>query len=135
MPYYLSYSTCTERRKLYEERANYSKQTFKKTIIKDSSIYVTEDPYHSVTYDLIWIKDIKSISLFSDGIDSFVDYNNQKKIEKQDIIDKFTSFKTTSGEFVKRRLRRELDDLYKNRIFNTDDVSMSTILLGDENEE
>ena len=130
MPYYLNYIISLDRKKLYEEHTKDSSLSFKRIdTISYEQCETKYEEYNSITHDSIEIDSIKSISIFSDGISSFVDCIKNEKIQLQKIIELFTSYKTTAGEFVKRRVRKAVEDLYKNHIYNTDDISCCCMIF------
>lgn len=86
------------------------------------------------------IDDIQSITIASDGIESYmygktstptdterIDINNVMKWHKE-----YTRYKNVLGEFVKRRMKRIKLNNEKNNIEHFDDVSCATIWINHE---
>ena len=138
-PYYLSYRIDPERRKLYE---NFSKE-FNGVTQKRHTIFMdgTTHPFcksgalynreNIINCDLGAGKFFNGALLCSDGISSFVNFESTDRISIEDITREFTAFKNFNGEFIKRRIRRAMDDLCKKQIHNTDDVSIGGIIFND----
>jgi DNA-directed RNA polymerase delta subunit len=78
------------------------------------------------------IKDIKSYLVMSDGTESFVNRETGERIHYQQILNEFSSFKNTNGEFIKRRVGRAIEDLVKTNIYNTDDISVAGFYFSEE---
>jgi len=99
----------------------------KKYYIIDNTIKTIEkfnynNNIHSTENLLIVDKrELKSISLFTDGIMSF---SNNDFINN---ILKFVKFKSRKGSFVKRRVLMQIEEFKKEGIFHSDDFSMATI--------
>jgi len=72
------------------------------------------------------INDIEWIALMSDGVHSFQD-ENKKEIDYTTIVKTLTDFKTTAGDFVKRRLNRFTKECKKLQWTHYDDVSLAAI--------
>lgn len=68
---------------------------------------------------------LHTISLLSDGVDTFFQGND--RIELNSVLDDILSFKNTTGEFVKRKLKMYLHKNAKNNIQHYDDISLATI--------
>ncbi len=131
MPYYLSYSGDIQREKLYRE-INIKKH-------KNSSIQTVWDSWHDTEYKYPFYTREKFIRMqwdcfdwvmiASDGLDSFRNMKTGEAIPLQDIVKRFTSFKVTKGEFMKRTARKALKELAKENIFPMDDISLGCLLI------
>jgi serine/threonine protein phosphatase PrpC len=64
----------------------------------------------------------------SDGISSFVK-DKVTRIPLEEIVPEVLAYKSTKGEFLKRRLKRALKIYDQNGIEHTDDLSVGTFLL------
>jgi len=69
-----------------------------------------------------------SISIISDGINSFRKSDNTP-IDWQELVDEFTAFKTTEGEFAVRRLNAFKRKCLKENIHHSDDISIASIYI------
>lgn len=70
-----------------------------------------------------WITGIAAAAVFSDGVFQI------DGMEWQDVVSRLMAFKTTEGEFVKRRMIRFLHDLEKDGKRAMDDLSVAAILI------
>lgn len=144
-PYYLSYMLDANRNKAYMDQYGQGlvyhyqynfKHNTKSLLFCDPIATRNSNGMFASCYEL---KDIKSISVFSDGVESFnysanklslgqVD-STQSEVVKSEFtwMNKFTSFKNVHGDFVKRRLKRERLDAIKNGIEHFDDISIATM--------
>lgn len=88
-------------------------------------------------YTVIDLKDLAdgeySVSVMSDGIDTF--YGSGTKIDSSEIINSILSFKNTTGEFVKRKVRKYLLQNVKNGIKYFDDISVASLIFKVGNDE
>lgn len=77
------------------------------------------------------------ISIFSDGVSSFVEVDKDKNklfkdgLNETEVIKHLTNFKTCNGQFVKRRLNRFLTQAKDNGFIFDDDISMGVMKFGD----
>jgi hypothetical protein len=77
--------------------------------------------------------DIESVSIISDGINSFYQTNTNdtsivaKDLSSIDIVKKMLSYKNFNGQFVQRRMQAFQKDCKKNNIEHQDDLSVATI--------
>jgi len=129
-PYYLSYVIDPERDKLfYEMKQNKSIKTWHK--YRDGfKVNETIFPYDGdsvYTYDL---SIVKGLLISSDGLTSF--NSSEGPVSFDLYADEFFAFKTTAGEFLKRRAMRVLKDLAKEGIHNADDLSIGVFLMEDK---
>jgi hypothetical protein len=63
------------------------------------------------------------IGITSDGLGAFIEKTKRTIVPINEIAAKLVSFKSTSGEFVKRRMKKMITDLAKDNIYPTDDLS------------
>ena len=68
------------------------------------------------------------IAVISDGINSFRKANNES-ISWTDLIEEFTGYKTTEGEFVTRRISAFKRKCLKEGITHSDDISCAAIII------
>lgn len=139
MPYYLSYGINVERQKEYDKIMSvidngtlYHKWITKKADHKpDDEIQLrmdVHDYYHPMIYNFD-INDHDIIAIMSDGVESFFNPVDGEKIHRNDVIDQFTSFKNTNGEFAKRRCRKALKEFHKEGIEHYDDISFGAFII------
>lgn len=132
-PPYLSYIVDDKRMKALEKIGNCN-------IVRHNEVYsgnVKEKIWEwSETHPFSWpvatenypIKDIEYIMVCTDGIDSI---NN---VSSNEVLDKLTQFKTTTGQFMQRRLKAMMKDYAKNGQTNSDDLTVGIIHFGDVDE-
>lgn len=72
-------------------------------------------------------KDLSTLSICSDGIESF--NKDSDNIPVEHMVDRFTGFKNYSGEFVKRRLKAMKRECEMNKIRHDDDISIATMYV------
>lgn len=128
-PYYLSYLLDSSRHDVYHNMKN-----DKEVIIYKSKWDITDTA--TLAYDAkinpeFCFTKFPKILICSDGIDSFVvDDPTQPDLAKTtDIVPGFLSFKTTKGDFLKRRLQKEIKTLEKFGITHYDDLAVGAFLL------
>jgi serine/threonine protein phosphatase PrpC len=129
MPYYLTYWIDKARRDMYV-KAN-----------RDGKEVVTATEYHDgqensqkMDYDLPLVfsfamDQYRLLALTSDGVSSFFAVEENNKISVKDILEQLVAYKTTKGDFVKRRTRRMIKNYEKQGIYPTDDLSIATLLI------
>jgi len=79
-----------------------------------------------------YINLIEAFIISSDGIESFIDVSTGERIPYEEVIQEIISFKTKRGEFIKRRIRRMMEDYAKKGIYNYDDVSIAAFMIEEE---
>lgn len=127
-PFYLSYYLDKGRLTMYEKFAEEWDGFTKRVIITDLLISNTLKFDSPVIFEM----DKKDLVLVStDGINSFIDFNTVERVPSDKIVNEFVSLKNTKGEFIKRRVRRALEDFNKENIFLADDLSVGAILMED----
>lgn len=118
-PYYLSYWLDNKRKQ------RYTQEFFDKVTIEGASTYFPTD-------ELAWcfdINDIRSVTLCSDGYDSFLNPDNTKYFpDLNDVI----AFKNTNGEFLNRQIYNGLfKKLNRMDIAPYDDFGIAAIVIED----
>lgn len=138
-PRYLSYELDANRKKEYEKQDQgaelaecwYPSFSFFEEL-KINKLIIEKEK--RLTFDFQFDKNFEWISIFSDGVDSFREKQENgtfKKVHYTEVIKELTAFKSYKGEFVKRRFNRFVKDCEKRGWLHDDDVSMSTIYLGE----
>ncbi|MBS1722433.1 MAG: hypothetical protein JSS66_05440 [Armatimonadetes bacterium] len=79
------------------------------------------NPSHLLCYPT---DEVEFIAVSSDGVSSF------DGLPCQDVAQALVQFKNYAGEFVKRRMHRALEELYKAHHVPSDDVSLATVHTG-----
>jgi serine/threonine protein phosphatase PrpC len=129
-PYYLTYLTDSERQALY------SKMLIDKTVVinnseeKEQTIKLPNYEEFLYSFDL----DIYSLILISsDGISSFIkpEENKTELILPQTVIDSCIAFKTMNGDFLKRRMNRQMKTFLAEGINHYDDLSVGVFIQED----
>lgn len=128
-PYYLSYLLDQSRHNEYHNMKN-----DKQVIMYNSKWHITD--IATLAYDTQYIREIPfakfpKILICSDGIDSFIvdDPTQQNPLHNtSEIVPGFLSFKTTKGDFLKRRLQKEIKTLEKTGITHYDDLAVGAFL-------
>ncbi len=132
-PYYLNYSTNFARKEKYKQL--YGTKLIVKTYNKD--VLISEEVFDDqFIYKLEEsVDDIKSISIMTDGIASFLRYDitqtskSNVQVSEYDVIKELTSYKNHNGEFVKRRMQAFEKHCQINNWENMDDFSVGTIII------
>lgn len=103
-----------------------------------------EDPFgEELAYDKpgIFVFDTnlhKTISIFSDGLGSFLDPdadpNSNKLIKVHTLLPDMLGFKTTAGTFLQRRMNKFSRTMKREGIEHFDDLSMGTFLIEEQND-
>lgn len=136
MPPYLSYRCDLDRNKLFRSHIhakspirtlgrwiiglNPSLQTFSVDTTEDDNI-VTFMSYPQSEYDLVVVS--------SDGIDTFHHVKENKPADKLQVYRDIMNFKVMSPSFLKRRIKRMLEDYGKQGIQSLDDISFGAIFI------
>ncbi|MCP4352210.1 MAG: protein phosphatase 2C domain-containing protein [Desulfobacterales bacterium] len=110
-PYYLSYKIDSHRDQLYREKY-FMKQVGQDVVSPDSAV------------DFIFsASEYPIIIAASDGIVSFIDKTGAKA-DLNEIFGQFTAFKNLNGAFLKRRVKRAVQDYEKSGLSHYDDLSV-----------
>jgi len=129
-PEYISYALNLDKKKMYWSNPPSIIQidyTFDKNWVQ------TNLPIHTILTktgpDLSKIidGDIKSISIFSDGILDIQGPNG--RLDVVDAVRALVTFKRTNKEFVLARMKSQLRDWAREDIYPNDDLSMATLIL------
>lgn len=136
-PYYLTYLIDEERAKLYHDM-KIQKETIYITVpVGDTSrVDRLESAYDTPRTFTFTVEDFHKILMCSDGISSFLDAsvgsNSNKLIKIQELLPELLAFKSTKGEFLKRRCNKYMKQLTKIGITHFDDLSIGAFLYEDE---
>jgi len=121
-PFYPNYFLNEQRMK------NYPNDKLISTCIVENGIgpdrHITEktlSPHYSF-YDFDSVDRVKSVIISSDGLNSF-------GLSFDEAYQSFSNFKTTKGEFIKRRAKRALKELADVGYHNYDDISIGGMYL------
>jgi hypothetical protein len=135
-PYYLAYQMGInyERNRIFKNYAKSKDNYLTRYVEVDLCGNIEKIPtkFDDFMIDQMPIKDIKSYLVMSDGTESFVNRETGERIHYQQILNEFSSFKNTNGEFIKRRVGRAIEDLVKTNIYNTDDISVAGFYFSEE---
>ena len=129
-PFYLSYRMHSDRLEVYESESH--NQLY--TTIKENGGGITTSGYYSNEIELSFTPSEENlIFVCSDGIESFTQRHNLlSKVEVLELAKRFAAFKNTKGEFLKRRMNKELKLLDREGYTHFDDLSIGAFLyLGD----
>jgi hypothetical protein len=135
-PWYLSYRLDNEAAMGYHSYFEGSKET--KTTLrakgKDSPTVMLESIRGEVTkptyYHYTEKDDISSITVTSDGIDTFQNKEDSQFIDCTSMAYRFTNYKNSKGEFLKRRMNRLVNkECAKEGLEHLDDVSSAAIWI------
>jgi len=125
-PYYLSYWLDANRRMMYQ------KEFDNKVIINEQNAEKVEYDSEGTIAEYLTIKSLKetkSILIGSDGLSTFIKQGNDP-LSLIDVSNNVTSFKNTTGEFLKRRVLKYTDDCRKAGIYHYDDIALAGFVKG-----
>lgn len=126
-PYYLVYEIDTFRNDLYMQKSP-TKQI--KYTYTDGSTSIEEFAYDH-PFDISFrMNTMEGILIASDGIDSFLQATTP--IPATDVIPSFIAFKNLKGEFLKRRLNKQMKVYGRDNIGHFDDLSVGAFLKVEE---
>lgn len=131
-PFYLSYQIDPERREIFDGLDGKYIHT---VIVKDNEEFplISKMPADTRAMKSWWGAEVDLMLICSDGISSFLDTELNRPLEIQSLIESFTSFKNTNGEFLKRRLlskRGAITKLEEIKVHHLDDLSIGAFLKG-----
>ncbi len=129
MPYYLTYWVDNSRRELYISVNEDEHEVMTLTEYVDDRQGITRMNYDAPLVFTFPENEYRLVALASDGASSLVSLEGNQKIPVQEVLEKLVAYKTTKGEFVKRRTRRMLKNYSKRDISPTDDFSIATMLM------
>ncbi len=126
-PDYLSYQLDPMRMQAYMALEDNKKEIIIREGTKESS---RDDygPFNPFIYDTAIVNEGDVIAVISDGINSFRKADNTA-IPWTDLIDEFTAYKTTEGEFVLRRIAAFKRKCLKEGTTHSDDISCAAIVV------
>jgi len=125
-PDYLSYHLDPLRRQAYENIEGNRKEITCESLTEQGMI-TTGTPLEPLTLTAdVQAGDV--IAVISDGINSFRKADNEP-IDWRDLVDEFTGYKTTEGEFVLRRIAAFKRKCLKEGITHSDDISIASIVV------
>jgi len=125
-PDYLSYNLDEERKKNYQAIKDNVKEI---TVTVNGQTIVTTSTPPLTPYVLnTEVLEGDVIAVVSDGINSFRMPNNDP-LDWTTLVDEFTGYKTTEGEFVLRRLAAFKRKCLKENITHSDDISVAAIVV------
>lgn len=124
-PFYLSYELDAEKTTKYFELFSPNKEELFNGSL--SNVSLVDVPFvRSFNTDLY-----STIFIASDGLESFLSDSGIKYDERQ-VVERFTSFKNLKGEFVKRRLKKAINEMEKEGYKHYDDISFGGFYFGEE---
>lgn len=133
-PYYLSYQLDSKRNLDYKVEGIKRQTT---TVWEENN----EIDFYEREYDEKIIFGARPNSydlcmICSDGLSSFYDKKNpDSTLELLTTSKEFTNFKSTAGEFLKRRFSKAIQKYEKQGIFHADDISAGCYLFKEEQDE
>ncbi len=132
-PYYPIYDLEENlpRLKVYHEAASGSK-TLKHVEIAGEDRRFMEKEYNFPIKHIIDTKELEMVAIMSDGVESFSNANTGIRIPVYEVVSELLNFKTTKGEFVKRRSRAVVKRYAKDQVYHDDDLSIAVMLFEEE---
>ena len=138
-PYYLSYLLSPARYHSYCQQFE-GEAVLQRQCIRDGKS-VTSSITHRITdfdklydeamFDEDW--DLEWVALVSDGVKTYEkkqEDGSSEKISTETTIEDFINYKSCTGKFVERRMKRMRKDCEKNGITHYDDISIAAIYMG-----
>ena len=126
-PYYLVYLVDSFRHGLYDEAKHTKKVTHR---FVDESETTDEYAYdHPLDYFLSTAV-TPTVLIASDGVDSFLRKSGTvtQHLKSHEVLPECVAFKNIKGEFLKRRLNRQMKTFEKSGISHYDDLSMGAFI-------
>ena len=130
MPYYLTYWIDKTRREMYLTSNQDGKDVVTITEYRDEQENLRQMDCDSPLMFTFAKNEYRLLALTSDGVSSFLSVEDNRKIPAKDILEQLVAYKTTKGDFVKRRARRMVKNYEKQGVYPTDDLSIATLLIG-----
>jgi hypothetical protein len=138
-PPYISYELDIRRKQRYQHQFGNGGVDFRCILDESDTVYSMNQWLDSgaCASGVIDANNIKSITLTSDGIESYM-YGPNATEDGSDVrevsrwYNEYTSYKSVAGEFVKRRMKRIKLNNEKLNIEHFDDVSCATIWINHE---
>jgi hypothetical protein len=135
MPSYLRYTIDPKNQEQYISEAKTIQTTYNtKTNGKWDDPEVHE--FELDTYNLLGVmsfntKEVDMVLIFSDGVESFVDANNQP-VPLEKVLDQMFAISVTTGKFLTRRCNAFFNKFcVENKWKNTDDFSAAGLYVGE----
>lgn len=133
-PYYLAYEFDSGRKEQFKKLNQKKSVTVKcydyeTCSVQDSYTSTTDENVAVDRFTRLWfpLEVYKSVSVFSDGLKTFIPHDQtQPKVPLQQIVKELISFPQTNGEFVKRRCLKFMKNHIESSFY--DDFSMATII-------
>lgn len=139
-PNYVSYQLSPERKAKFDEKANNYKEVTLELIDEDKAPlkqkYRSSAPFETYLGSkdkYLWV------AVMSDGVQSFMEkVSDSTSITKEsvpthEVIRELFAFKSFTGSFVKRRMKRFLETCKERQWTHSDDLSVGVVYLGEEN--
>lgn len=133
-PCYLSYQLDEQRRAVYEEKSQGHLMTITEvfTMTKGATMssFWTEKltGKERIFNDSFHIDKMEFFGIASDGIAQIRSKSTGETLPVIRVLEDFTAFKGLEGEFLRRRVKRQLQDYAKDKFFPTDDLSVAVLL-------
>lgn len=122
-PYYPSYRVDRARDGLYVEQS----ANAVKTVTMNGA--AEEEGVREPTVISIPVDGLSSLLIASDGLASFVNVATKQVVPIEGIARSLVAFRNTTGEFLKRKMRRALKGWSKDDVFNSDDLSVAAMVF------
>lgn len=132
MPYYLTYWVDKGRKDLYISINEGENEVMALTEYVDEQERISRMSYDAPLVFTFPEKEYRLVTLASDGVSSLLSVEENEKVPVKEVLEQLVAYKTTKGEFVKRRTKRMLKNYSKRDISPTDDLSIATMLLNYE---
>ena len=132
MPYYLTYWLDPARRERYLQANQAGQAVVTVTEYRDGQEQVRKSNYDAPLVFPFALSECQILALTSDGVGSLLAAEANGKIPAWEILRQLVAYKTTKGDFVKRRARRMLKEYEKQGIYPSDDLSIATLLVSHE---
>lgn len=126
-PDYLSYQLDKDRLAAYNALPDNNKIVEVHNVSKVSATLPQLKPLEPYAIT-VSVKEGEIISVISDGLNSFRKSDNNP-IMWTDLIEEFTGYKTTEGEFVQRRISAFKRKCVKENWYHLDDISIACIVI------
>lgn len=127
-PDYLSYNMDPARKQSYHKLEDNIKNLNLTAGGNSSPITMYCNPFEPYRLNRVEVEEGDVVSVISDGINSFRASDNTP-IPWQNLIDEFTGFKSTEGEFVLRRISAFKRKCLKEGTTHSDDISIASIVI------
>jgi hypothetical protein len=130
-PYYLSYLEDRERQRLYADLMEDQKAPQQVRWIDGQTQTKETRPYDAPGIFAFPLSEFPLVAIATDGLSSFLNVTNRELVDLAASAGEFMKFGNLNGDFVKRRLRRTLNDYAKQHIFNIDDIGCGALATVD----